>query len=344
MTGPDPEGGMAARRRPRPMPIGWMTLVIAVVLYVAGSNIGSGWVVILTAALVGGVALDLLVVWRTDRSTTTDLRLGGTADMTSGTSMRLVVQRPDLGTSLHVGDVSEDLRIVVRTGSADVRAKIVPARGHHDLLRTVLRTIGPLGLAHASRVVTTDTDLWCRPCTLPADGRVQLLMGRAGSDAVRSVRAGDEEIRGVRDHQAGDPRRSVHWRATARHGTLMVRQAESTHGGRLRLGIDGGVWTAPALDLATVLCASLADTATRLGHTAEIEADGTLRLWSEDTHHSLAALPPAAGLTARPLAGIDGTAAVMLRPSGAGVLVEGPTVVRAVLADMSEVTAWLREG
>jgi len=49
---------------------------------------------------------------------------------------------------------------------------------------------------------------------------------------------GQEIFRGVREYVAGDPRRSVHWKATAHHGKLMVKEADGTGMVELRVVLD----------------------------------------------------------------------------------------------------------
>jgi uncharacterized protein (DUF58 family) len=49
---------------------------------------------------------------------------------------------------------------------------------------------------------------------------------------------GHELFRGVREYTRGDPRRIVHWKATARHGALMVREAEGRGFVALRVVLD----------------------------------------------------------------------------------------------------------
>ncbi len=333
---------MSGRRRPlpRPMPIGWMTLVIAGVLYLAGSNIGSGWVIILTAAMAGGVLLDLVTVWRADRSTLTALTLPATAGTLEPPRAVLTVERRDHGSVLHVADGTDTCRGVVRGPGARLQAVVPAARGHHTDGRVSLRTIGTLGLARLVRTQHHEVDLWVRPSVLAADARIRALLGTSGEDASRARSTGQDEVRGVRGFEPGDPRRSVHWRATARHGALMVRQSEGPRGAHVRVAIAGGTWTPASLDLATTVTASLCSTAARLGHRAELAVDGGVRGWDDVTHHGLAMLPPAAGVPTRPLADVPAEG-LRISPAGEGIVVEDPTSPPVHLTDVEEARRWL---
>jgi uncharacterized protein (DUF58 family) len=53
-----------------------------------------------------------------------------------------------------------------------------------------------------------------------------------------TAQIGHDLFRGLRPYQPGDPQRSVHWKATARHGRLMVREAEGTGIVVVRLVLD----------------------------------------------------------------------------------------------------------
>lgn len=63
----------------------------------------------------------------------------------------------------------------------------------------------------------------------------------AGSGEARLVQrraAGDEDDVMTREYRSGDAKRRVHWRATARHGELMVRQEEQRSLPRARILVD----------------------------------------------------------------------------------------------------------
>lgn len=48
----------------------------------------------------------------------------------------------------------------------------------------------------------------------------------AASETTTTATGGDDTTRGVREYVDGDPIRSVHWPATARTGTIMIRELE----------------------------------------------------------------------------------------------------------------------
>ena len=99
--------------------------------------------------------------------------------------------------------------------------------------------------------------------------------------ANRALLANPARVVGVRDYRPDDPFRSIHWKATARQGTLQVRVPEPTT--ELRLGIFVNLdtfdhyWEGLDLDLserAIVAAASLAVWADRARYAVGIYANG----------------------------------------------------------------------
>jgi uncharacterized protein (DUF58 family) len=103
---------------------------------------------------------------------------------------------------------------------------MAPRRGIYRAQVFEARARGPLGLATARRRHRVPAPLAVGPAPVPHP--MSLLPPppeSADDDGPRSP--GEELVRGVRSYRRGDARRAVHWRATARHGTLMVREYEA---------------------------------------------------------------------------------------------------------------------
>jgi len=102
-----------------------------------------------------------------------------------------------------------------------------PRRGVLDAVVVEVASSAPFGLLWWARDVEVPlpralhvaprTGEHERPLTSTAD---------AHGEAVPRVPSGVGEPRGVRPYATGDPRRAVHWPATAHAGTLMVRESE----------------------------------------------------------------------------------------------------------------------
>ncbi|WP_440697035.1 DUF58 domain-containing protein [Clavibacter nebraskensis] len=112
-------------------------------------------------------------------------------------------------------------------------------RGIHEVGPLAVEEHDPfrlMGLRHvaggASRLVVTPrlADLAAEP-----GGQVS---SEGESERVQRRADGGEDDLGTREYRAGDPLRRVHWRATARHGELMVRQEEQRSSPRSLVLLD----------------------------------------------------------------------------------------------------------
>jgi uncharacterized protein (DUF58 family) len=112
-------------------------------------------------------------------------------------------------------------------------------RGIHEVGPLAVEEHDPfrlMGLRHVaggtSRLVVTPrlADLAAEP-----GGQVS---SEGESERVQRRADGGEDDLGTREYRAGDPLRRVHWRATARHGELMVRQEEQRSSPRSLVLLD----------------------------------------------------------------------------------------------------------
>src|SRR5699024_2299278 len=91
---------------------------------------------------------------------------------------------------------------------------------------------------------------------------------REGGDIAGATRimpgrtAGSPVIRGLRQYAVGDPWNQIAWRASARHGSLLVKELEpdpvSDHSIQLDLAPGAGAERRAATEHAVSLCASFA--------------------------------------------------------------------------------------
>lgn len=110
-------------------------------------------------------------------------------------------------------------------------------RGHWNHFRTMLATSVPAGLFIAKKEIVTEADVVIGPAT----HHIELPEGMgdvawAGEVRARPPKAGvGVDFLNVREYRRGDRVRRIHWRASARHDELFVREME--HEGRLELVI-----------------------------------------------------------------------------------------------------------
>lgn len=110
-------------------------------------------------------------------------------------------------------------------------------RGHWNHFRTMLATSVPAAMFIAKKEIVTEADVVIGPATY----YIELPEGMgdvtwAGEVRARPPRSGvGVDFLNVREYRRGDRTRRIHWRASARHDELFVREME--HEGRLELVI-----------------------------------------------------------------------------------------------------------
>jgi len=115
------------------------------------------------------------------------------------------------------------------------------ARGRQRLpgLRVVTRF--PFGLFVKTGRLVLDDEVVVFPAVTPLDAARRRTLGGGSARAVHR-RGRGHDLWNLRDYRAGDDRRLIHWRSSARTGTLTIRetQAETALDVRIILTGDGG--------------------------------------------------------------------------------------------------------
>lgn len=119
-------------------------------------------------------------------------------------------------------------------------------RGRYLLGPLSVRLTDPFGFCRLDRAFSTQHQLTVTP-------RVEILptvtlkgdWSGSGDSRSRSVAAAGEDDVAVRDYRHGDELRRVHWRATAKQGSLMVRREEQPWESRCTLLLDTRVTAHP---------------------------------------------------------------------------------------------------
>ncbi len=101
-------------------------------------------------------------------------------------------------------------------------------RGIYDVGPLLLKRQDPFGLLSASREVSDTATLWVHPrhhALLPLPASLDRSLDGPTSD---STPRGSITFHSLREYVLGDDLRHIHWRSSARLGTLMVRQHVDT--------------------------------------------------------------------------------------------------------------------
>jgi uncharacterized protein (DUF58 family) len=176
------------------------------------------------------------------------------------------------------GGLAGDNKITFGTG-------LVPGTGWSrvELLRTVRR--GPVGATGWS-VGTSDPLGFFRGQRSSPDSEVALVLPRFVSlserrrareleAAMAAPRAGSgNELFGIREYRAGDSLRRIHWRSSARHGELVVREYEPPGLQTLTIAVDPSPESREVADQIARIAASEAWDCIREGGRVVIGAPG----------------------------------------------------------------------
>lgn len=86
----------------------------------------------------------------------------------------------------------------------------------------------PVGLLRREQDLTDEQTLYVHPRTVAVEGSAAGIMRDLEGRTVRKLSDNDVAFHALRSYVPGDDRRFIHWKSSARTGTLMVRQFEET--------------------------------------------------------------------------------------------------------------------
>jgi uncharacterized protein (DUF58 family) len=217
--------------------LGWTVLALAVGLGLLGH--ARGWIeltvpaVALAAALVAGALLSVgrstyeVDLEMSDHRVTVGDRAVGRIVVRNASRRRLLPAR---------------IELPVGKGSANFPLpSLGPGESHEEVFaipttRRAVVTVGPvrsvrgdpLGMVRRRLQWTGGVDLYVHPKLVSLKGAASGVLKDLEGQATRVISDSDLSFHALRDYVAGDDRRHIHWRSTARMNKLMVRQFEDT--------------------------------------------------------------------------------------------------------------------
>lgn len=258
-------------------PAGGVVVVAAVVAAILGAMLGwvEAWAVAVAAALLILVALPFLAGGRNYAIRIAADRLR----VVAGDEVRLEVEvtqtapRPSLPAraELPVGPALREIAIpALGAGASTALPLAVPAPQ-----RGVI-TVGPLTVARRDPVGLLRRELtWpdrhlvhVHPVTTALPPTTAGLVRDLEGDPSHRLTDADLSFHAVREYANGDARRHIHWRSTAKTGTLMVRQYEESQTARTAVLFDANraeYVSADAFELGVSVAASIGLQAVREG-------------------------------------------------------------------------------
>lgn len=217
----------------------------------------------------------------------------------------------------------------LRRGSAHTVAYEVssPVRGRHRLGPLSLGVSDPFGLTDRLVTLRSSTEILVLPrvVSLGSGGAGARGVGSDGTIPHMVALHGEDDI-AVRDYRDGDDLRRVHWPATARTGSLMVRQEDRPAMRRAVVIMDSresvhGPTVSPSLEWAVTMAASIVAHCERLNYAVHLVTASPRPGIGRETNRLSTSLEALALVTPGPdedLAGVLHTAGPVV---GAGGLV-----------------------
>ncbi|SEJ65898.1 DUF58 domain-containing protein [Demequina mangrovi] len=197
---------------------------------------------------------------------------------------------------LPVGEALVELHVpLLRGGATWADRVVIPARrrGIVDVGPAASTRTDPLHLLRRHRAWDEVQTLYVHPRTVEVPstslGWVRDLEGQA----VRILTSEDISFHAVREYQRGDAQRHIHWKSTAKTGTLMVRQFEETRRSLLTLVLDADAASyrdEEEFEMAVSALASLGTRAIRDGREVRVVASGEVPEFARASVRALRAL------------------------------------------------------
>lgn len=155
-----------------------------------------------------------------------------------------------------------------------------PVRGEYTVGPLAVRITDPFGMVELRRTFSDTATLIATPKVIPLPMvRLHGEWSGSGESRPRAIAAAGEEDATVREYRHGDDMRRVHWRATARHGDLMVRREEQPWQSRASLLLDmrttghAGEGTDSSVEWSVVAAASVGAHLAQRGYSTRLLSD-----------------------------------------------------------------------
>jgi len=225
-------------------PAGWIVLWVGVGAWWAGRRFG--WFELVVVAVACFVALAIAVAFVVGRSEYR-IRLELTRRrVVVGTR---AVGRVEVTNTAARAQLPSEIELPVGASGATFGLPRLAADQTHEELFTVptvrraVIAVGPvrsvrgdgLGLLRREKEWTETLELFVHPRTVALHGAVSGFLKDLEGKPTRDLSPSDVSFHALREYAPGDDRRHVHWKTTARTGTLMVRQFEETRRSHLVL-------------------------------------------------------------------------------------------------------------
>ena len=228
-------GRWRPRRTIRPTREGWWCIAVAVGLGVTAMNTGNNLLYLLESMVLALIVVSGVLSEQSVRGVRVEPLVPGEiyagTPCTIGARVRNTkTKRPSFSVALDRPKTRQTLAYIARLGAGEERLvtwdETLPRRGRHRLAGVRIATRFPFGLfVKASRVLGAD-DILVYPRRVPPPPVLMRQANGLGTAPARK-RGRGHDLHDLRAYRSGDDPRLIHWRVTARTGTLTVRELEA---------------------------------------------------------------------------------------------------------------------
>lgn len=227
--------------------LGWSMLVVVILAFVVGY--AAGWaelvaiawacaviVIVASLFLIGSNAHEISLKMPHDRVVVGERAIGS-----------LTARNPRRRRLL-----GAQVEIPVAAGLLELPLPSLSAGAVHDDVFTVptvkrgvirigpVRTVraDPIGLVRREHVWAASVELYVHPRTVSIPSTSTGFLRDLEGATTRDLTTSDIAFHALREYQAGDDRRNIHWKSTAKQGVFMVRQFEETRRSHLMVALS----------------------------------------------------------------------------------------------------------
>ncbi|MTE24533.1 DUF58 domain-containing protein [Microbacterium sp. ZXX196] len=321
----------AAADRTRLTPAGWGMLTLGAALAAAAALLARPELAVVGTALVTGAACAVLVVRALPLPRVAAVRLADDV-VAVGDATRAEADLSGRGPLAEAAILRAGAGVRVTDRGVAAGALTPLGRGAHRVGPVELRAVGPFGAARRSALRGAPATLLAVPAAVPLSTTRDRAAHAAEGTPVRARLGQGSDDLIPRPYAHGDAMRRVHWRASAHHGDLMVREEERDEAPRAAVALDtrDSAWgDASAFEEGVIAAVSALARLAADGYAADLIV-GAARV--PDAHQGAGRAAAWALLASAERA--EGDPAAVPRDAGAIVWVGGdpPATPRAVLA------------
>ncbi|HYI31890.1 MAG TPA: DUF58 domain-containing protein [Glaciibacter sp.] len=265
-------------------PLGWTIVTVVTASYLAGYALG--WAELVAIAWAGLVLIGATLLYLVGRSSyIVKLTMPVSRVVVGDRAPGLVAvhnpgrrRLPGVSVEVRVGEgFAEFAMPSLANGSSFDDVFLVPTRRRGVITIGPVRTVrgDPVGLFRSERVWAEKMDLFVHPRTISipsmSTGFIRDLEGSPTRDLTNS----DVSFHALRGYVAGDERRTIHWKSTAKTGTYMVRQFEESRRSHLMVALslsEGDFASDDEFEMAVSVVGSLGARAIRDARTVSVVA------------------------------------------------------------------------